>query len=89
MNKLTEAFMYKFAKMYANKGNFTKTGIPILDERLSLPRDCHNAGSWFGFIAGFKLCYALMTGIYQNDTTTTTTSNIESDDALQKTSSQT
>lgn len=60
MNKLIETEMYKYAKLYANKLN-GKTGLDFLDEKLECPRYIHNAGLWFGFVIGFKVCYALLT----------------------------
>ncbi len=80
MNKLLEAQMLRYAKMYSNMGNFTKTGIAILDSKPSLPRDCLNPGGWFGFVIGFKMCYFILTNAkdVENDATRETTSNIES-----------
>lgn len=60
MTELVRNTMYKFAKIYSNKGNFDKTGISILDEKIIMPRDIINAGSWLGFIVGFTFCYKML-----------------------------
>lgn len=82
MDKKTEYLMLEYALKYSKKFN-DKTGNPILDEKLTLPRGAGDSGSWFGFIIGFKLCYSLMSNKHDNDATRKTPSNNETVCAVQ------
>lgn len=76
--KPIEDKMYELAALYANRMN-SKLNIaewPELDEHNSLPKGCSNAGGWFGFIIGFKVCYKIMKGIQQHERNTTSKSTI-------------
>ena len=65
--------MYAIAKIYSNKMNekLNIKELPELDEKPTLPRDCKNAGNWFGFVMGFKVCYRMMQELRMNDAAST------------------
>lgn len=91
MNALLERQMYKYALMYANKMN-GKTGLRILDERDRMPIGASNAGAWYGFTVGFKMCYFLLTNakdIENAITSAKTTSDNETVSTVQDTKEKT
>lgn len=67
-----ETIMLEMAKLYANKLN-SKANLSILDEKLTLPRGVYDAGLWFGFMAGFKMCYKIQQERIKNEQPSTTT----------------